>query len=379
MNMNSYLIFIDTELALHLTFACQSFGETRPRVAVKETRFNEIAKAARLMARIVMGLGTSHSLMLNASAAEWCNFATSDLSWPLLDRQGRPTTYPETLANADPTLAARVTPESLASLHAATQAAVARVAAQLQGAHLDLLIVIGDDQHELFHAENMPSLLVYSGQHIRNETAAARGIPAHLPDWMKAAISSYCEDAVARDYPAHQPMALKVIETLVERDFDVSVSERLPAGKGEGHAFGFVHRRLMGERPIPMVPVCLNTYYPPNQVPPRRCYEIGQAIRAAVEAFPENLRVGVLASGGLSHFVVNEPLDLGILQSIKAKDAAALQRTPANQLNSGSSEIRNWICAAGALEGLDLQWSEYHPGYRTAAGTGTGLTFAGWA
>jgi 3-O-methylgallate 3,4-dioxygenase len=52
---------------------------------------------------------------------------------------------------------------------------------------------------------------------------------------------------------------------------------------------------------------------------------------------------------------------------------------PREQLNSGSSEIRNWICAAGALEHLDLSWVDYFPGYRTSAGTGTGLCFASWA
>jgi 3-O-methylgallate 3,4-dioxygenase len=43
---------------------------------------------------------------------------------------------------------------------------------------------------------------------------------------------------------------------------------------------------------------------------------------------------------------------------------------------SGSSEIRNWICLAGAVTALDLDWVSYTPGYRTPALTGTGLCFA---
>jgi hypothetical protein len=41
----------------------------------------------------------------------------------------------------------------------------------------------------------------------------------------------------------------------------------------------------------------------------------------------------------------------------------------------------DWMkrCAAGALEHLDLDWVDYFPGYRTSAGTGTGLYFASWA
>ena len=55
---------------------------------------------------------------------------------------------------------------------------------------------------------------------------------------------------------------------------------------------------------------------------------------------------------------------------------SALQDLPRARLNSGNSEIRNWICAGGALEHLDLRWVTYCPGYRTPAGTGTGLCFA---
>ena len=72
-------------------------------------------------------------------------------------------------------------------------------------------------------------------------------------------------------------------------------------------------------------------------------------------------------------------LDGDVIRALREKDADALQSLPREQLNSGSSEIRNWICAAGALEHLDLKWVHYTPGYRTPAGTGTGLCFGHWA
>ena len=64
---------------------------------------------------------------------------------------------------------------------------------------------------------------------------------------------------------------------------------------------------------------------------------------------------------------------------LRSKDAAAIQNLPREKLNSGSSEIRNWICVAGAVEHLSLEWSAYEPGYRTPAGTGTGLGFVFWS
>ncbi len=81
----------------------------------------------------------------------------------------------------------------------------------------------------------------------------------------------------------------------------------------------------------------------------------------------------------ISHFTVDEALDGEVIRALREKDAEALQTLPREQLTSGSSEIRNWICAAGALEHLDLSWVQYCPGYRTLAGTGTGLCFASWA
>ena len=91
------------------------------------------------------------------------------------------------------------------------------------------------------------------------------------------------------------------------------------------------------------------------------------------------MRVGVIGSGGLSHFVVDEALDRGFIDMLQRNDAEAIQALPREKLNSGSSEIRNWIAVAGAVEHLSLEWSLYEPGYRTPAGTGTGLGFAFWA
>src|SRR5260370_864413 len=94
-----------------------------------------------------------------------------------------------------------------------------------------------------------------------------------------------------------------------EHDFDVAHVRVQPRHGPFGHAWNFVHQRIMGERVVPIVPVMLNTYYPPTQPTPRRCYQLGRAIRQAVEAWPWGKRVGIVASGGLSHFFVAEELD----------------------------------------------------------------------
>src|SRR5207245_9715866 len=140
-----------------------------------------------------------------------------------------------------------------------------------------------------------------------------------------------------------------------------------PAGEPEGTACALVSSRLMEAGPRPVAPVFTNTSSPPNQPTPRRCYRLGQAIREAVESYPDDTRIGIVGSGGLSHFVVDEEFDRGVINACARKDADALQSLPRQKLNSGSSEIRMWICVAGAAEHLDVTWSSYVPGYRTPA------------
>jgi hypothetical protein len=335
------------------------------------------------MASIVFGAGTSHTPMLNAAAEEWPLFEQLDRQRPHLHKDGRRATYDELLAVAPASMRAELAPKKHAWRHGEAMAAVSRLRDGLAAAKLDAVIVVGDDQKEIYHEDNMPSVLVYRGETIPNVPNRTTRTPgpdwAKRPAWAQRASARYYEESETRHYPVDARLANHLIGALIDREFDVASATALPEGEGEGHAFGFIHQRIMKDVAIPVVPVFLNTYYPPNQPSPRRCYRLGQAIRAAVEAYPEKLRIGVVASGGLSHFTVDEALDGEIIRALREKDANALQSVPRAQLNSGSSEIRNWICAAGALEHLELSWVNYYPGYRTPAGTGTGLCFASWA
>jgi 3-O-methylgallate 3,4-dioxygenase len=320
--------------------------------------------------------------MLNVGVEDWLRFEELDRRRPHLHKDGRPATYDELLAIAPPSLGAELALENLAKRHAEAMGALDRLHRALTAAEVDAVIIVGDDQKEIYHDDHMPGFLVYRGEtiaNVPNRTLAPDPHRAARPDWSRRASARYYEECETRHYPVHSRLANHLIAGLVEREFDVASANALPDGEGEGHAFGFVHQRLLKGTAIPVVPVFLNTYYPPNQPSPRRCYRLGQAIRQAVEDYPESLRVGIVASGGLSHFTIDEALDGEVIRALRQKDAAALQSLPREQLNSGSSEIRNWICAAGALEHLDLQWVHYAPGYRTPAGTGTGLCFGHWA
>ncbi len=299
--------------------------------------------------------------------------SSSTVSAPIFTRTGgaRPTT--SLLAVAPPSLRAELAPERHAWRHGEATAAVSRLREGLAAAKLDAVIVVGDDQKEIYHEANMPSVLVYRGETIPNVPNRTRNLGADWakrPAWSQRATARYYEERETRHYPVDAGLANHLIGALIDREFDVASANALPEGEGEGHAFGFVHQRILKDVAIPVVPVFLNTYYPPNQPSPRRCYKLGQAIREAVESYPQKQRIGVVASGGLSHFTIDEALDGEIIRALREKDADALQSVPREQLNSGSSEIRNWICAAGALEHLDLELGELLPGLSHARGHG---------
>jgi hypothetical protein len=330
------------------------------------------------MAKIVFAAGTSHTPMLLAADETLPRFGETDQKMKHRDKEGRPVTYGDLLQKADPELAHLVAPENLIARQNVARAAVRRLRDAVSAAALDALIVFGDDQNESYLEDCRPIFAVYYGDTIRNSNAQHRTY-SDLPDWYIKNRAGFFEPNEPRDYPVHAALALYLIETLSEAEFDLASSKSLRAGEGEGHAMAYVHRHVMdAAAPIPIVPVFLNTYFPPNQPSPRRCYRLGQAVRRAVDTYPGHIRVGVLASGGLSHFLVDEEFDRAILKALADKDRAFLQTLPRNKLHAGSSEILNWVALAGAAEGIDLDWFEYVPGYRTPAGTGTGMSFATW-
>jgi len=151
--------------------------------------------------------------------------------------------------------------------------------------------------------------------------------------------------------------------------------------KNLGHAYGFIYRRLLKDRPVPLVPILVNTFYPPNQPSPARCFAFGRAIGRAIRAWGESARVVVMASGGLSHFVIDEELDRRVLAALASGKEAAITAEPDAMFRSGTSETKNWIVAAGILAdtGFGMRLLDYVPCYRSEAGTGNAMAFATWS
>ena len=325
------------------------------------------------MARIVLGLATSHSPQLSTPPDLWPLHGERDKRNPeLLDTDGRHVSYDELLAKASPSLAGEVTTAKWQARYDACQQGIATLAKVLEQVSPDILVIFGDDQEELFSDENMPAMLVHWGEELLNRPHYANAASPGL----RAAAWAYGE--MDKIYPVATNLGRHLIESLVGAGFDVAHSRKLKPGEGMGHAFSFVYGRLLNGKTMPTVPIMVNTYYPPNQPTPKRCFDLGRAVRAAIETWPNDARVAVIGSGGLSHFVIDEELDQQILKAMQAKDAEVLSALPQRRLNSGTSEVRNWISTAGAVEHLDMTLIDYVPCYRSPAGTGCAMGFAEW-
>ena len=170
-----------------------------------ELRYNTRRSVERLvMAKIVIGAATSHTPMLNAPPTDWPRFYERDVKRThLLDTDGNRTTYEAQLKRAPADIAAQIAPERMLARHDAVQAAMSRLGDYLREARLDALIVVGDDQDELYHPENMPGILVYYGETIRNVPLA----PVAEPNWGWRASARWFEEKVPRDYPVDAGLA----------------------------------------------------------------------------------------------------------------------------------------------------------------------------
>ena len=327
------------------------------------------------MAKIVMGIGSSHSPALLMEPPAWLarGDTTDKTMHALHDFSGKRVQYDELLAATPDAMLKEIEPDVLQARHAANAKAMDKVSDVLLEADPDIVIIIGDDHKEVYQEDNMPALAVYWGDTLPYK-------PQGLMKWPYAADlrTDLWYPQEEREYPVASQFARRLIGDLCDRDFDPAHSQYYPEGQGMSHSFGYIYHRIMNKKVFPVIPVNINTYYPPNQMTPLRAFHLGQAIGDAVEAWPEDLRVAVMATGGLSHFVVDEEFDRAFIKLLEDGGPEGHGKIPREKLQSGNSEFRCWSALAGAMEGKAFNLIDYVPCYRSPAGTGCAMAFAYW-
>jgi OH-DDVA oxygenase len=336
------------------------------------------------MAEIVLGAWTTHGPTLSTTPEQWLLRLPADRK--RTDHPFRGKTYDfaglvELRKSED--LAAKATLEERTRRARLCRAAVDRMADIFEQARVDVAVIFGNDQHEVFLDDLIPALTVFNGATVWNEPSskeqAAEAPPGiHASEWGHKP-PKYTE------YPGHPELADRIIRQAVAEGFDVARSSRLPVHPGNwhsgiGHAFGFIYRQIMRDKPVANVPLFANTFFPPNQPPARRCFMFGQSVGRAIRSWKSDLRIAVFGSGGMSHFVIDEDFDRRLIGALQNRDAEQLCSIGEEYLQSGTSELKNWIGAAGCLFETELTGDvvDYVPCYRSEAGTGTANGWVAW-
>jgi OH-DDVA oxygenase len=336
------------------------------------------------MAEIVLGMWTTHGPTLSTTPEQWTMRVSADKArkdHPF--RDGRYDFDTLVTMRADENLGAQATLEERSRRWRRCQDAVARMADIYANARIDVAVIFGNDQNELFGDAIMPAFTMFNAPIIWNQPATPDQIDKHAPG-IHAAEPGH-KPPVYTEYPGHPDLAGHLIAAAVADGFDITRANQLPVlpdhwHSGIGHAFGFIYRQIMRDAVVPHVPIVTNTFFPPNQPTARRCFELGRSVGRAIKGWDSDARIAVFGSGGMSHFVIDEDFDALIFAALAARDADALKSMEEYWFQTGTSELKNWIAAAGCLfeTGLSGDVIDYVPCYRSEAGTGTANGFVAW-
>src|SRR5438132_30137 len=330
------------------------------------------------MAEIVLGIGTSHGPLLSTPPEKWDLRAQADRVNKQHHFRGRSYDYESLLKERAPGFANEMTIEARRDRHARCQRALDAVGRKFKDVAPEAFVIVGNDQREIFSNDLTPAITIFRGQEIEN-------IPDKKPEvspGLKAGESGNCPLEGAT-YAGAQDLADHIISSLMTDDFDITQSTKLPndcARLGIPHAYGFVYHRVLGDTPPPSVPIIFNVHYEPNRPSVRRCIALGHAVRRAIRNWTGHKRVALVASGGLTHFVIDEEFDQTVLAAMERADEDALARLPENYFRVGTAEIKNWLPVISAMiaERKRFHKIDYVPCYRSEAGTGNAMAFVYW-
>ena len=265
---------------------------------------------------------------------------------------------------------------------------------KLAEARPDVIVIFGDDQLETLDWNNFPPFAIFVGPEFEGELSAA---DARFNQPGSGGGDGH-STARAR-LKGHPEFATSLLGGLMRRGFDPAFCMDAPKPEfGIGHAF-LRPAESLTDMQTPIVPVLVNCFFAP-QPTALRCYQLGKAVREAIEAHPGDLRVAVIGSGGLWHTpgtkdaYLDEAFDRETLRYLEAGDpkgGAAFfdaYKVPANDASQavaergrlstgmplsggpqlGTREFCNWVAAAAVVDGRPWTVVDYVPVYSSPCG-----------
>lgn len=173
-------------------------------------------------------------------------------------------------------------------------------------------------------------------------------------------------------------LAAHIAQSVIQSDFDLTIINKMTVD----HGLTVPLSLLFGQPqawPCRVIPFAVNVVlYPPPSG--NRCYQLGKAIRQAVDSFDEDLNVQIWGTGGMSHQLqgpraglINTPFDQRFLDSI-VSDPATLAQVPhidyVREAGSEGIELVMWLIMRGALDERVRQLHRFYhvPASNTAVG-----------
>lgn len=159
----------------------------------------------------------------------------------------------------------------------------------------------------------------------------------------------------------HPELAAHIAQSVIQDDFDLTLVNKMDVDHGLTVPLSLMCGQLdpkLGAWPFKVIPFAVNVVQYP--VPSgRRCFQLGQAIRRAVESFDEDLNVQIWGTGGMSHQLqgpraglINRDWDNAWLDQL-IDDPAACSQVPhidyVREAGSEGIELVMWLIARGAM------------------------------
>ena len=169
-----------------------------------------------------------------------------------------------------------------------------------------------------------------------------------------------------KNLTGHSGLAKHILEEAMAADFDPSYSLRLKLD----HGMCVPIWRLNLDPIPPVIPVFMNLVEKPFPTP-KRCLAWGHMLREAIESYPQDLRVAVLGTGGLSHSIgettmgwVDEPFDHACIELFKSAEDDQIALNLSKMLEktgNGGAELRAWVVAHAAAGSQGFELIDYAP------------------
>ncbi len=155
----------------------------------------------------------------------------------------------------------------------------------------------------------------------------------------------------------HPELAAHIAQSVIQQDFDLTIVNKMDVDHGLTVPLSLMCGQPQAW-PCPVIPFAVNVVQYP--VPSgRRCFELGKAIRKAIESFDQPLKVQIWGTGGMSHQLqgpraglINKEFDNAFLDQLIA-DPEALASKPhidyVREAGSEGIELVMWLIARGAM------------------------------